>query len=83
MCNLDIPAGAVVLNQLHVVEYLDPNGEIYKTDLSIGGDTRDLEMGKALELIEWARSFTVSPLIAEMVHDYVFGEEDGEEGAAV
>lgn len=83
MCDLDIPDKAVVLNILHIVEYLDPNGEIYKTDLSVGGDGRDLDIGKQLELIEWARSFAVSPLIAEMVHDYVFGDEDGEEGAAV
>lgn len=78
MCDLDIPKGAVVLNTLHIVEYIDPtgDGEIFKVDLSSGGDGHDIGMGKMLELIEWARSFAVSPLIAEMVHDYVHEEND-------
>lgn len=85
MCDLDIPPGAVVLNQLHIVEYLDPTDEeIYKIDLSAGADGSDLGMGKSLELIEWARSFTVSPLIADMVHEYVFGGDgEGPEAAEV
>lgn len=76
----DLPEGAVVLNVLHIVEYMDAeDGEIYKEDFSHASDGSDLAMGKAFELIEWARSFTVSSMIAEMVHDYVFPGEDEDE----
>lgn len=79
MCELDLPTGAVVLNQLHIVEYMDPeDGEIYKIDFSVGGDGHILGMGKALELLEWGRALTISPLIAEMVLEYVTEDEDDE-----
>lgn len=80
----DLPEGAVVLNVLHVVEYMDPDNEgIYKADYSHESDGSQLGMGKALELIEWARAFTISEMIADMVHDYVFGGEEGEEDVEV
>jgi hypothetical protein len=80
-CSCGIPDNAVVLNVLHIVEYLDPDGDIYKLDISVGGDGDDLPTGKYMELAEWARMIATAPIIAEMVHDYVFGsdDDDGEE----
>jgi hypothetical protein len=75
-----IPADAVILNVLRIVEFMGADGEIYRQDLSCSSDGEDLSMGKSLELSEWARMFTVSPMLGELVHDYVFGEdEDGGE----
>lgn len=77
----DLPPTVIILNVLHVVEYIDPmDDKIYRVDLSRDNRGEDLPMGKQLELIEWARSFAISPLIAEMVHDYVHGELEGDDG---
>lgn len=81
-CSCGVPENAVVLNQLHIIEFLDPDDEdIYKIDLSCGGDGEDLPTSKYFELAEWARMMATAPLIAEMVHDYVFGpgDDDGEQ----
>lgn len=75
-----IPDDAVLMNVLHVVEYLNPeDGEIYKADLSHAADGDDLMIGKAFELIEWARMLTITPMIGELIHDFVYGDDDGEE----
>jgi hypothetical protein len=74
------PPGAMVLNQLCVVEYIDPNdSEIYKMDLSHSRDGDDLETSKYFELAEWARMFATAPLLAELVHDHVYGEDEDDE----
>ncbi len=80
MTDVKIPAGSVVLNVLHVVEYMAPDGQIYKQDFShdATGDG-DLELGKSFELIEWARAFTTTSMLMEMVHDYCHCEDDGED----
>jgi len=76
-CSCGIPEGAVVLNVLHIVEYLDPkDGDLYKLDLSTGGDGDDLPISKYLELCEWGRMIAVAPIVADMVRDYVFGDDD-------
>lgn len=76
----EVPKSAIILNQLHIVEYFDVvDEEIYRMDLSSGSDGEDIAMGKQLELVEWARSFAVTPLIAELVHEYVFGESEDED----
>lgn len=80
-CSCGVPEKAVILNQLNIVEFLDPDdGEIYKLDLSCGGDGEELATSKYFELAEWARMMATAPIIADLVHDYVFGEdEDGTE----
>jgi hypothetical protein len=78
-CSCGIPDNAVILNQLHIVEFLDPNdGDIYKLDLSTGGDGDDLPTSKYFELCEWGRMMATAPIIADMVHDYIFQEDDGD-----
>lgn len=62
------------------MEYLDDEGELWKIDLSCGGDGNDLATSKQLELAEWARMMTIAPIISDMVGSYLFGdEEDGGE----
>ncbi|OMC55397.1 hypothetical protein A5747_13470 [Mycobacterium sp. IS-836] len=73
-----VPKSAVILNVIRVVEYMDADGVIHKDDFSYGGDGEDIEMGKALELIEWARAFTLSPTYLEMFHQFM-SEEEGED----
>lgn len=79
----ELPEGVVILNELHIVEYMDPDGEIYKQDFSRSGDDGDLSAGKAFELAEWARAITIAPMVAELVHDFVFGEGDEDDEAEV
>lgn len=69
-----IPEGAVILNVLRVVEYLDEDGHLCQIDLSYGSDGEDIPTGKSLELIEWARHFAVYPMIVGMLHDYILDE---------
>lgn len=74
-----LPKGAAILNTLHVVEYLDPDDDaVYKMDLSCGGNGKDMDLGKQLEMIEWARAFALSDLLADMVHERIFGDGDEE-----
>lgn len=80
-CACGIPNNAVILNQLHIVEYINAeDGEIYKVDMSAAGDGGEIAMGKSLELAEWAKAFTISPMIAEIVHDFVYGDDDTGDG---
>lgn len=73
----ELPDGAIVLSELRVIEFLDPeDGDIYVTDLSRGADGEDLPVGKALQLAEWARGYASLPMLAEMVHDFVYGEDE-------
>lgn len=85
MTEVDIPAGAVVLNVLHVVEYMDTDGTIYKQDFSHTNDSQksELALGKSFELIEWARALTTSSLYMDMIHDYAYGEDDDDEDEGV
>lgn len=76
-----IPKSAVILNVIRVVEYMDEDGVINKQDLSYGGDDNDLEVGKALELIEWCRAFTLSAMYMEMIHEFILDTDDEDEDA--
>lgn len=77
--DLQIPDGAVVLSQLHLIEYLDPDdGTIYKLDLSCDGSGEDLSADKYFSLCEWARLIASAPILADMVGAELFGDdEDG------
>jgi hypothetical protein len=76
----EIPDDAVILSVLHIVEYLDPNGELVKADYSHDGADQELELGKVLELAEWAKAIAVMPLIVNMIEDE--DDEDDEEKPA-
>jgi hypothetical protein len=71
-----IPEGSVVLNVLRIVEYMVPSGEIFRHDLSYSSDGEDLDPGSASQLIAWAQAFNIFPMIAPMIHDYVYGDEE-------
>lgn len=78
-CSCGIPDDAILMNVLHIAEYMDSAGEIYKVDLSHDSSGEELLLGKAMELCEWARAIHTAPLIADLVHDFVFGDDDGDE----
>lgn len=70
-----IPEDSIILNVLRVVEYMVPDGRIFKQDLSYSSDGEDLDTGKASELVMFASVVASFPLLADMLHDYVYGEE--------
>jgi hypothetical protein len=76
-----IPEGAVVLNKLLVVEYLDPEDDaVYKMDLSCDSSGQEMMAGKYFELAQWANLMASGPILADIVGSYLFGEdEDGGE----
>lgn len=78
-CTCGIPKSVVVLRELRITEILDPeDGEIYKLDLSHNGSGDDLPLAGVLELSEWAKAIATAPFIADIVHQYVFGDAEDE-----
>ena len=75
-----LPDKAVVLNVLHIVEYLNENGGIYKLDLSHGADKSDLSTGKGFELAGYANMISMFPYLAEMIHDHCGYDDDEDDG---
>ena len=74
-----MPEGAVILNELVVVEYMDPKtGIIWKEDFSRDSFGADLDHGKALELAEWSRMLRQAPILAEIVHSFLHAEDNEE-----
>lgn len=81
-CECGLPSSALVLNVLHVVEYMDDKGEIWKIDLSHDNGGEEISAGKAFELSEWAKMFHQAEILGEMVRDYVFGcDDDDDDGS--
>lgn len=78
---MSLPKDAVILNELHIVEYMTDEGTFWD-DVSRAGDGDDLTFGKALELIERARAIQITPLIADVLHEYVFEGDDEDEDYA-
>jgi hypothetical protein len=74
-----IPESAVVLNVIRIVEYMDEDGALQKQDFSYAGDGDEVPVGKALELIEWCRAFTLSGMYMAMVHEFILCSEDEDE----
>ncbi len=71
-----VPQDAVVLRELHILEYMDGEGEIWKVDLSHNGSDGDLPLGDVLELAEWAKAVATAPMIADLVHSFIQAGED-------
>lgn len=75
-----IPENSVILNVVRVVEYMDEDGVIQKQDLSYGSDGEEVPVGKALELVEWCRAFTLSgmymEMLTELIHDACSDEDE-------
>lgn len=80
-CECGIPDNAIILSQLHIIEYIDPeDGSIFKIDLSCDGTgENELSTAKYFEMIEWARMLAQAPILADMVRDYVYEEDEDEE----
>lgn len=72
-----LPEGAIVLNELIVVEYMHPEtGVIWKEDFSRDSSGAGLDHGKALELAEWSRMLRQAPIMAEIVHSFLYPEDE-------
>lgn len=72
----DIEPGATILNVLHIVEYMSPDGELWKIDLSHGGDLEEMPTGKYFELAEWARMIAMAPTLSEMIATEYFDDDE-------
>lgn len=63
-----IPDGAVVLNTVTIIEYMEPEtGEIFKMDFSHDSSGQEIDHGKLLELLSWAKLLYEAPLMADLV----------------
>lgn len=71
-----VPQDAVVLRELHIMEYMDAEGEIWKVDLSHNGSDGELPLGDVLELAEWAKAVATAPMIADIVHSFLTRDDD-------
>lgn len=81
-----VPEDAIILRELHVVEFLNPADDaVYKVDFSHNGSGEDLPLGDVLELAEWIKAVAISPMIAGLIHEYVWSgeEEDPDEDEEV
>ncbi|WPH57821.1 hypothetical protein [Mycobacterium phage WXIN] len=71
-----IPEGAIVTNVLTIVEYMDTDGEIWKSDFSHDSAGNELPLGKMLELCSWGQMIAQAPVLADLVHGYLQSDED-------
>lgn len=77
-CDCGVPASAIVVNVLKIVEAMDANGDIIRIDMSHDNCGQELDISKVLELCEWAKMINAAPHLASMVADYLnMDEEDG------
>lgn len=72
-----LPDGAVMLNNLLVVEYMAPDGHIYIESESYDTANEDIELPKVLELLEFVKAKAVAPMLAQLVAHYCL-ESSGE-----
>lgn len=79
-CGCGLPEDAVILNQLRIVEGIDADGELFKTDLSSGPDGEELSTDAMFALFGWGLMINMLPNLAYMVRE--FDEDDDEEETA-
>jgi hypothetical protein len=59
-----VPEGAVALRELHVIEYMMPDGTIEPINFSNDGAGLVLDVQGTLYLAEWAKSDVMAPIHA-------------------
>lgn len=59
-----VPDGAVILRELHVIEFMMPDGTIEPMNFSNNGADEVLDIEGTLYLAEWAKSDVLAPLHA-------------------
>lgn len=74
-----IGENAVILRELRLVEVMEENGEIFKIDLSHNGADGPLPFSDMLEMCEWVKAISTSEIVADLVHQRLFGEEEDED----
>lgn len=74
---ITVPDNAVILNELHVIEFMDPDGEIRWVDMSKANDGSDLICGKRFELAERAKAIEIATWALDLMTEYADeGDED-------
>lgn len=80
--SVDLPKECVLLNQIHIVEYIgNEDGEIQKFAVCEGSDGTSMDIGKVLEMLEWCKAQELAPMQAEILaamirEDYCEDEDD-------
>jgi hypothetical protein len=71
-----IPEDATITSVLHIVEWMDSSGEIFKSDFSRDGADEELDYAKVLELAEFAKMIYQAPFLVDLVRQFVFGDDE-------
>lgn len=67
-CGGGMPEDAIILNTVTIIEYMQPDtGEIFKMDFSHDSSGAEIDHGKLLELLSWAKLLYEAPLMADLV----------------
>lgn len=57
----------IMVNELRVIEYIDPDGKLNTVDLSQATGGVELEEQAYLNLIGWAFSFAIAPKVSAIL----------------
>ena len=74
-CNCAVPEDAQIVSVLHAIKYMSADGEIWRVDLSHDSVGDELAYGEIVEMADWVRMVNQLPLMADMLHSIMFGEE--------
>lgn len=74
-----IPESAVITSVLHIIEYMDEEGELWKQDFSHDSAGNELTWEKVSAMCDYARMNSQAPIIAQMVKHIHNSEEEGDE----
>lgn len=66
---IELPEKAVLLNQVHIVEYLGEDGEILRHQMCATSDESEMDVERVLLLLEWCKAKQLAPMIAEIIAD--------------
>ena len=78
-CTCGIPEGSILTNIFCVAEYMSPDGNLWKTDMSHDGSDGPIDADKAVAMAEWGKALYMAPTLAAVLAE-MFGFEEIEEG---
>lgn len=76
---VELPDKAVLLNQIHIVEYLGEDAEIQQYAVCLTSDDSEMELERVLYLLEWCKAKQLAPMIAGIIAEDICegcGEDD-------
>lgn len=59
--------GNLMVAELRIIQYIDPDGTLNTVDLSQGAGGAELEDKEYADLIDWARAFSLSGKVAAIL----------------